>query len=685
MAESFNNDYVKAEFARIFDPTRDPADQNRECVWFRNILYYLGEQWLLWFRERSTFGRAYEFNLDIPTPVTNIIRDYVRSMKALTLNKRFRTAVWPNSKEQSDKDAAELAKQLLASMDASPLNATDDIKELTELWRVLVGSGFVRTYPDKDTGKYIRDRNGKVVTPRGDVALKSIIPFNVVVPHLGTTLPEKRYTGIKTLVEKEWVEDTYGVKVQTTDASDQQVDYLKQLLTLVSNVSPWRGQTGGAGSDEISLANEDLVVLQEVEYKPTKKYPEGRYAVMAGGAVLKRDTHLPIPVDRSTGDWHYTLTHFTFDYTPGGFWPTGGVDDLISPQNTINTVDQAMALNRETLGQPMLMSPVELVIKRLTHRSSKLLMLQYDARHSMGAKPEIVSGKPYPQQILEERRLHREGAQDAAGDPKNILRGQSPHSGASGVMVDILREAAEQGHAPDVNRFYRAWAQVDRKRLVIAQDLYTEKRLLKAPGKGNEVIVRNFKGSDLRNNTDVHLEPTSGVSTTAAGRNNFILQLVQAGFWGDLTQRPTVQAELLDRFDMGGFPDEDDVHVDRAEWENAVISTGKEDELALIMTPPPVDGAESPIPQGDDPLFMLDRHDTHVAIHDKLILSREFRDLHPLRQALAIAHRMLHEQTKAQEEMEALQAVQNLTGEGAVGDQGQGGATPPMGNLPQLQ
>ena len=74
---------VSQEIVEIFkvdDITRRVLDRTM----FRNLLYYLGEQWLDWFESTSTFGRRYEINPGVPTPVSNIIRDTVKSMKALT-------------------------------------------------------------------------------------------------------------------------------------------------------------------------------------------------------------------------------------------------------------------------------------------------------------------------------------------------------------------------------------------------------------------------------------------------------------------------------------------------------------------------------------------------------------------------------------------------------------------------
>jgi len=121
-----------------------------------------------------------------------------------------------------------------------------------------------------------------------------------------------------------------------------------------------------------------------------------------------------------------------------------------------------------------------------------------------GQKPEIGRGIPLPSQVLDERLVHLQNAQDASGDPKNVLRGKAPNAQASGVMVDILKDAAEQGHLPDVERFYRSQKRLKRKQLILAQEVYyTEERMIKIPDQGGRPKVLRFKGADIRNNTNV--------------------------------------------------------------------------------------------------------------------------------------------------------------------------------------
>lgn len=688
MADKINKlseEFVKSEVDRVFiGPEKDPARSMIEMTWLRNILYYLGEQWLSWFDSRKAFGRRFELAGGVPTPVSNIIRDYVRSTKALILNKKYNIRVWPNSRERADVEAAELSEDVLLWLDSLDDMDIEDSKEWAVLWMLLTGSGFLRVFPEVDDGVFL---SGSSVTV-GRVACEPVLPFNVMVAPSGTKLEKKRYVGIKSLKPKEWVEDMFHVLIAEKEDERDQVEYERQLMKLVANVSPWKGR--GVAGDYDEEPSEKLILFREIEYRPTPDYPEGRYVAMAGDKVVKAVAKMPLAADKKNKTWDYSLVHFPYNLTPGSFWPTGGVDDLISPQNTVNEIDQALSINRKSLGRPMILTPAQLTMRRISEKGQSLLAVEYDNRGTAGAKPELSQGVPYPQQILEERNIQLQTAQNAGGDPKNVLSGQAPTAGASGVLADTLKEAAESTHSPDVKRFYRNWGKVQRKRLTVAQTLFTETRILKIPGEGNAIKVRAFKGADLRNNTDVRLEIDSGMSSTRAGRNEILIKLVQGGFFGDLAMQPRLRRDVARRLGMGTLPDEENLHQDKAEKENSIFAFGAAKDMREVALPnaPITDEEGNPeigadgdtirlFPKSYDPTFRFDNHAVHTKVHIEFILSKEFMSLPEERQQWTRAHLDLHEAAleAIDEENTAKMAEKALLGVTEPG----GGGSPPAG------
>ncbi len=684
MAKKPTDIEVLSDFTDIFKQDADYSQTIREITWFRNILFYLGEQWIAWFAEQNAFGNQFKLNFYEPTPVSNKIRDHVRSMKALILNKKYTARIWPNSEEQKDKDAAKLGGMALLSLDNENCNEVEDVKELIALWTILTGNGFGRTYANLDNGMYFKDAKGNVVS-KGEVTIESILPFSVTVPSLGILLRQKRYVGIKCLKEKEWAEDTYKVKLGPSSENTMKVEYEKQLMTLIANVSPWKGRSLDQGS-LAEMDNSKLVLFQEVEYRPTKNYPEGRYASVVEGQVLENKNEMPIKVNKE-GEWFYTVTDFKYNHTPGSFWATSSIDDLISPQKNINEIDKDLSANRQSLGRPYVFTPNDLVLKRQSIAGQTFLQLKYDPLLSGGSKPEVHKGTPFPEQILNERKLNIENIQDAAGDPKNILRGQAPSGSASGIMVDILRESAEQSHTPDVDRFYRSWNRVKKKQLIVAKDLITETRLLKIAGEGNEVLIKAFKGSDLYDNTDVRLELDSGVATTRAGQNQFIMKLIEQGFFGQITEQPKMQYELLKRFGMSWMPIQGSIHEDRAGRENSVVALANKKNIIVDLDSPDkpeavIDGlffakvneeTEEVEVFSHDPYYKYDNHQIHFESHTKVILSPEFKEWPVINQTILINHNDMHHYSiEAQKQQEMIQMIQM-----------QGGGRQPKGPSPE--
>jgi hypothetical protein len=378
---------------------------------------------------------------------------------------------------------------------------------------------------------------------------------------------------------------------------------------------------------------------------------------------------LPIPTNKE-GEWEYSFTDFHFRYVPGRFWSEPGVNNLISPQDSINEIDQASAVNRKGLGRPMVLAPVGMNLKRLDKFGQSLLVLEYDALLSGGQAPAINRGTPLPQEFLLERATHKETAQDSAGDPKHVLRGKPASTRSSGIQVDLLRDAAEQNHIPNIKKFYRSLKAVYRKRLILAKHLYSEERIIKIGGKEQDVRIIHLTGANLRDNTDVRLELSNNLASTQSGRTAAMTQLLQAGLFGDLNQDPELRYQIMSRVGLGGIRAKNSLHVMRAERENSKILAGSIDGI-FVSGPSEWEGGEPEVIQ-NDPLFKYDDHFVHYETHLKLSLSPEFETLDPQVQEMLIAHIDSHHLMM---QAAAAQAMQNQVAmeQAKMENTGQGG------------
>ena len=641
-------------FSEDFDLSRSMVQR----VWWRNLLYMIGEQWLEYSRSTRSFIPRFRPEQGSP-PVSNEIREYVRSIKTCLLNNKMVPVISPNTNEQEDKDAAQTGQDLLTWMDALNDNELHEEKEKMIIWLALAGTAFLRTFAEVDLGRLFLGEEGEQLRT-GDVTTENILPFNVFPDRLADRMRKMRYVGIQSLKPIEWVEDTFKQIIAPAE-NVLEMDYQRRLMRLVGQVSPWKGYGIETGATDLDA--DKTCIFREVEFRPCPKYPQGRYVAVAGDKMLVDAPRMPIQVTED-GQFFWTLTDFHFNYVPGRYWSDGGVNDLISSQNQINEIDKALRDNRRTLGRNRVITPGELILERKTEMGESFLLMKYSGKDTGGAAPSFQQGTALPPQFLDERSIHKTQIQDSSGDPKNILRGQSPSATASGIMTETLRQTAERGQYPDIERYKRSMNLVYKKRLLVAQEVYTEERTIKIGGAGSEAQVKQFKSADLRNNTDIKLEEDSGLATTQAGRREALMSLMNAGLFGDILTAPVaLRQELLKRFGLSGFTDQSNVHYDRAQRENSSIVAGIKDGIMTVTTPVSFD---SMIIE-DDPLFKFDDDAIHLDVHRNLILSREFNDLSPTVRAALVVHADIHnmrmEQKKMMEQQAAMQ--QPSTGQAA--------------------
>ena len=129
LKKKLNNSDLVSKVNYLFD--RDEQDYSRKIIdriIFRNILYFCNEQWIEFARTLGTFRRR-QLPPYVPTPVSNEIRDFVRTIRSLLLSQKLIPKIFPNTNELEDESAAVLGEQLLNWMDISNDGEFQDEKD----------------------------------------------------------------------------------------------------------------------------------------------------------------------------------------------------------------------------------------------------------------------------------------------------------------------------------------------------------------------------------------------------------------------------------------------------------------------------------------------------------------------------------------------------------------------------
>jgi hypothetical protein len=193
-----DKDSLKMAIDGFFDDRMDVSRSMMEQVIARNILYYIGEQYLEYLPTNGQFRRRAE-NIFVPTPVSNEIREYVRSIVSLLMNQKMVPRVWPNTDEKEDIQAADAGQMLLVSLDQQNEGRFFDEKEKLIIQMCLSGTAFMRVYADFNSGIWL-----PTGSKTGEVASECIIPFNVRLDILGDVLENKDGLESNLLKTRNW-------------------------------------------------------------------------------------------------------------------------------------------------------------------------------------------------------------------------------------------------------------------------------------------------------------------------------------------------------------------------------------------------------------------------------------------------------------------------------------------------
>lgn len=632
-----------------FDDNLNPAIMQLHQEWYECILYYLGEQWIQW--DKGGGLRKVEKADWIPSPVDNVIQTAVEVAVSNMHSAKFFPRVRPNSNLPDDFFAARVGEKLSQNMD-------EDFQFWLEVdwvytWSAMTGTGFM-------VHDVLKMPNRRVVlpVPQGDrrisgalmddeidygseyedygtdveVDVRHLNPFWVRVSDLSVDLSVKRceWWGWQEIVSLDWIRENYPDKSKwvTSESIEQtSVRYQAKLAELVGSSST-RIITSSHGTRGSLYGKLDRhCIIKRKEWRPTLDYPRGRCVIVASNVLLYDG---PLPISDDEGVAEYSGVDYHYRRVTGRFWSKGIIKDILSPQDRINGIDAQVVLNRKTCINPQKLIPLGSGIKSWTGEPG--LEVKWDPTQTMGHEPKIIPGVPLAPQIWNERVGMVESVKESSGS-EDILKGRAPQGVRAGIALDMLEEKAASRHLHRDNRMKLSLSRTYKLRLILAHLHYTVPKMLKSVGEDNTWEVTQFVNSQLRGNTDIVLEPDSGIARTAAGRTYLMTQLLSSGLI-DITN-PIERSEVFRRLGMHGFKTTVSKDVDRAHRENQLMATGQ----GTLFD--------------QESVFRIDDHHIHIALHTDYMKQSNFLELPQEVQEEFISHVASHieEVMKAQSEM----------------------------------
>jgi hypothetical protein len=506
---------------------------------------------------------------------------------------------------------------------------------------------------DPTTGQPLVDE-----VPEGELESRLIMLFNFYWDQKAKTLNESRWCGETQYADLDWIDENYpdlGPFVAAESGIDGANFFESSLLALVGPSIQGTAHYGG-----IQFFTNGAII-RRYQRKPSQKYPNGLYLVVANGVLLHKG---PLVItdenDRPTGD--FTYTEFRYDIMPGRFPGKTPASDMVPLQKRVNGMDSQIVLNRKTLLSPWLLAPKGSGLNPgvVAMRPGATVVYNFVG---VGAAPQVVQGTPLPAQIYQER----EGCQQAlSGLAEDAIAqtAQTPQGMRSGIAFNLVNELQEAMKLPRRKRWALWVRDRDRKRLLLAQKFYREPRAVKLLGEGSEYQVRYWKGSDLRGNTDVTVDWGSLQPKSPSLKSQMVFDAIEAQLI-DITD-PVHKQQALEELGLGTFELKVGPDRRRADAENAAMDDGQQVQITDI-----------------------EDSDIHLLVHGARIKEPGFDQLPPEAQHAHMAHYQATEQAIQQQQQQAEQEqVRQAAIQAALGAAAKG-AQPPMvqgdiGTVPQV-
>lgn len=588
--------------------------------------------------------------------VINRILPKYRSRLAKFLKGRPQPIIVPASTDPEDARNAKATQKVLDYL-WRKLQLETRYKDALE-WAAVCGKGFWwyhwdptakgRVLMDTELGKEVK--TGIVGEPEIEVGSA----FEVLVPDLGISRICDQPEIMRIKVRE--VEDLKGrypdvADFIKADASRADVfQYERQIASLTPK--------GNFLSTSMSRKDEDpsQVIVKEWFQKPTPKFPEGRYACVANGILLKQG---PLPYGFSDCANPYPVTEFIDTQMAGRFYPTTVMEQLIGPQKEYNLIRSKVAEQIRMQSHPKILVAKQLQLPDDAWNSEAGEVIEYIAL------PGIPEPKPwFPPNIAADAWRSLELIQSEFDAITQIYPSAEGNAGGaeSGFQTNLLQEAADAAHIPDIRSHELSVEEAAFKlRRIIAKG-YDVPRLITIVGRNYEPDVIEFSNTQIDENAEVIVQIGSGLPQMKASKIQSMMELWDRGMLGN-PQDPEARRKVLSSLDLG-------------ELESMQEQSRRDEDLAKLENLTFSQGGQVEPPQ------FFHNHNIHYATHTDQLKSVEAQKWSPeIKQALVIhiiQHMKYINPNSAWNLAVELGLANPMTGEGIIPQP----TPPPMGMMP---
>jgi len=629
------------------------VDDTRE--WAQNVEFYKGNQWVFWNRQTNRVESLPVQDGEKPRYKVRLKQNKIRKgvhrwIAQMTKNKPTIYAT-PDSASDNDHKAAQLAEGLYEHL-------WRELDLTSELQRSLLFSSLSQGYweitYDPFAGKPMRH----VLDPNTGAPIEGPLAELVVEEVMEAA---KQHGVAPDMALQHVVKTTYEgeISVKALPGSNVLIDPAAESFNeakyaiITHNLTPdeikarWGKDTS---PDAIPISGQPALMYQKMTdkrpktvrrvfcgyFRPQPAMPRGRYVVW---------TEDPDEI-LYEGDWPFPFNELPLVKFPGHESTEGPLDlppttEARSLQLELNrSISQLVEWKDLTL-RPQVDAPVGSLRQRMTAEPGRVNEYVPIA----GLKPEWRQVPNLPSWAFE----HIAQISQAIDEIYNTLptqRDKLPARIDSGEGIDLIQETASDDMLPPIRRLEEALVRAGSLIAQLAQQYYTEPRLIRIKGANGSLSARKFLAADLKGGFSFHAVAGSGLPRTRAGMQARIEFLLEHGLIDG-----QAALKFLDMADMNSVMTRIEADEDHALREHDMLIQGQPINVFAIEQAKAAVADPNADPNGDglpdrvtDPAHFLqwaqqqvaqaalqplafENAEVHERVHREYMVSEEFQQL----------------------------------------------------------
>lgn len=597
-----------------------------EIQWFLNAAMIRGQQRVRWNPVLSKLESRKTPSHRSNNSINRILPKVRARLAKFVKNRPYPQVIPANTDRTSVMDAKATEKVLDYQWRRMGLEtAYEDVL----LWAMTTGKAFWWFHWNpavqgrvQDVGPEYGGTGEKLELPLGDVEVEVGTAFELLVadPGISRIAQQPMIMRVKARAVAD-VEKRHNLQPGSLKGDVSGADlfqYQKQIADIgAKNVS------GFSLSDRSDAAGNNPayshIIVKELFCRPSAAYPKGRYCVVAGDELLKDEPELPYDFGPQANN-PYPVVEFIDTLTAGQFWPTTMVEQLIGIQKEYNDLR-----NKITEQLRLQMHP-----KLLMARQANINKNAYNSEAGEKIEFHFIPGMPIPS-FLQPPAIAGDGWKaieiikvefDELTSIYPSSVGAPGDNGASGFQTNLLQEASDSVHAPDIRRNELSVEEAAFKVRRFMSMGYDIPRLVSIVGRNHQPEVFEFSQDNIDEHAHIIVQAGSALPTLKAARAKMIMEMHGASLFGDPND-PATKRRVLSMLEIGGIEDATDI-IKRDEDQSRLENLDVSKNIAI----------ESPMP--------WENHQIHYEFHTDQLKSPEIKQWSPEQRDELVRHVILH-------------------------------------------